>query len=166
MTISIIAAMGNNRVIGRSGALPWHIPEDLRRFRELTFGHTVIMGRRTFEAIGRPLPGRKNVIVTRQPSYSQEGAVIACSLDEAVKLSGPAGEIFVCGGGEIYRQALPLCTKIFLTVVDLDPEGDTFFPLIPADDFREVSRETISESPPAQLILFERITPVSGALAL
>ena len=162
MGITIIAAMSRNRVIGREGAIPWHIPEDLRRFRELTLRHTVIMGRKTFESIGRPLAGRRNVVVTGQKNFAREDTLVVHSLAEAIESSDPAEEFFICGGSEIYRQALPLCSKIYLTVVDLDIEGDRYFPPIPPDDFREVSRETISESPPAQFIIFKRIISASG----
>jgi dihydrofolate reductase len=162
MGISIIAAMSRNRVIGKDGAIPWHIPEDLRRFRELTLGHTVIMGRKTFESIGRPLDGRRNVVVTGQNNYTREGTLVVHSLMEAIESSAPDSELFICGGSEIYRQALPLCAKIYLTVVDLDIEGDRYFPPVPADGFREVSRETISESPPARFIIFEKTVSAAG----
>ncbi len=162
MGIAIIAAMSRNRVIGSEGAIPWHIPADLRRFRELTLGHTVIMGRKTFEAIGRPLPGRKNVVVTGQRNYAREDTLVVHSLTEAIESSDPAEELFICGGSEIYRQALPLCAKIYLTIVDLDIEGDAYFPPVPADNFRELSRETISESPPAQFTIFERMISSPG----
>jgi dihydrofolate reductase len=162
MGIAIIAAMSRNRVIGRGGATPWHIPADLRRFRELTLGHTVIMGRRTFESIGRPLAGRSNVVVTGQKNYSREDTLVVHSLEEAIASSTRENELFICGGSEIYRQALPLCSKIYLTVVDLDIEGDRYFPPVPIDDFREVSREAISENPPAEFIIFEKIISPSG----
>jgi len=162
MGISIIAAMSRNRVIGRGGAIPWHIPADLRRFRELTLGHTVIMGRKTFESIGRPLAGRKNVVVTGQAGYSPEGVVVVHSLAEAIESSYPDSELFICGGSEIYQQALPLCSRIYLTVLDLDLDGDRYFPPVPAKDFREVSRETISEDPPAEFTIFEKIIYAPG----
>lgn len=162
MGIAIIAAMSRNRVIGKGGVIPWHIPADLRRFRELTLGHTVVMGRKTFESIGRPLPGRRNVVVTGQAGYLPEGAVVVHSLMEAIASSDPAEELFICGGSEIYRQSLPLCAKIYLTVIDLDIAGDRYFPPVPAADFREVSREIISESPPAEFIIFERMISVTG----
>jgi dihydrofolate reductase len=162
MGISIIAAMSRNRVIGMGGAIPWKIPEDLRRFRELTLGHTVIMGRKTFESIGRPLAGRRNIVVTNQQNYSREGIVAVHSLEEAIESSGPDEELFICGGGEIYRQALPLCSRIYLTIVDLDIEGDTFFPILPDDSFSELSREIISACPSAQFIMLEKIIPAHG----
>lgn len=162
MGISIVAAMSRNRVIGREGAIPWKIPEDLQRFRELTLGHTVIMGRRTLESIGRPLDGRRNIVVTRQQNYSRDGIVVVHSLEEAINSSGTDGELFICGGSELYRQGLPLCSKLYLTVVDLDIEGDTFFPPVQVDDFKELSRESISCCPSAQFIVFEKIQSVSG----
>ncbi len=156
MGISIIAAMSRNRVIGRQGAIPWDIPEDRRRFRELTLGHTVVMGRHTFESIGIPLAGRRNVVVTGQTDYSAAGAVVVHSLAEALASSDPADELFICGGSRIYELAMTLCSKIYLTLVDLEIEGDRYFPVVPADDFQEVSREVISERPPAELIIFEK----------
>ena len=162
MEISIIAAMSRNRVIGSGGAIPWKIPADLQRFRELTLGHTVVMGRKTFESIGRPLAGRRNIVVTHQQNYVREGIVVVHSLEEAIKASGPDDELFICGGSEIYRRALPLCSKIYLTIVDIDVEGDTYFPPLPDDDFREVSREIIAACPPAQFTIFEKIMPVHG----
>lgn len=165
MTVSIIAVMSSNRVIGRDGAIPWSIPVDMRRFRELTLGHTVIMGRKTFESIGRPLSGRKNIVVTRQPEYPASGVITAGSIDEALRLATGDGEVFVCGGGEIYARALPLAERIYLTVVDLEAEGDTFFPVIPAEDFLELTRERLSVDPPADFIILARRTSVVEACA-
>jgi dihydrofolate reductase len=166
MGISIIAAMSRNRVIGRRGAIPWDIPEDRRRFRELTLGHTVIMGRKTFESIGRPLAGRRNIVVTGLTDYAAEGAVFVHSLAEALASSDPADELFICGGSGIYELAMTLCSKIYLTLVDLEIEGDRYFPHIPADDFQELSRELISECPPAELIIFEKRLPPPGVKSL
>ena len=156
MIVSIIAAMSRNRIIGVDGSIPWNIPADMSRFRGLTLGHTVIMGRKTFESIGRPLSGRKNIIISRDPSYHFEGALTASSLNEALELAEDDGEVFICGGGEIYQQALPLASRIYLTIVDIIVEGDTMFPLIPHDDFKEVSKERISEDPPADFMILER----------
>jgi len=119
------------------------------------------MGRKTFESIGRPLPGRRNVVVTGQKNYAREDTLVVHSLAEAIESSGPGEEFFICGGSEIYKQALPLCSKIYLTVVDLDIEGDSHFPPVSPDEFREVSRETISENPPAQFTIFEKIISAS-----
>jgi dihydrofolate reductase len=132
MIISIIAAMADNRVIGRGGAIPWDIAADRRRFRELTMGHPVIMGRRTFESIGRPLPGRSNIILSRKPSFRAEGCIVANSLEDALLACGDADEVFICGGEELYRQALATADRIFLTVIHQGFDGDAFFPPIPA----------------------------------
>jgi dihydrofolate reductase len=156
MIVSIIAAMGSNRVIGRQNSLPWQIPEDMRRFRELTLGHPLIMGRKTFESIGRPLPGRKCIIVTRQSGYSASGCLTAFSLEEALRLAAPAAEVFICGGGDIYRQALPLAARIYLTVINESYDGDTFFPDIPAAEFDLIAQERLAAAPDAVQSIFER----------
>lgn len=156
VTVSIIAAISRNRVIGRGGAIPWSIPADMKRFRELTLGHTVIMGRKTFESIGAPLAGRKNIVVTSQPDYPSQGATTAASLDDALRIAEADGEVFICGGSNIYAEALPLAARIYLTLLDLEIEGDTLFPFIPLDDFAEVKRERISADPPADFIVLVR----------
>jgi len=154
--VSIIAAMSRNRIIGAAGIIPWSVPADMRRFRELTLGHTLIMGRKTFESIGRPLQGRKNIILTRQADYCADGVHVSSSLEEALHLSKGDDEIFICGGSEVYAQALPYAARIYLTQISLDIEGDAKFPPIPPNMFFEISREMISETPPADLIIFER----------
>jgi len=140
--ISLIVALSKNRAIGVENRLPWHLPEDLKRFRALTRGHPVIMGRKTFESIGRLLPERQNVIVTRQADYRVAGADVVHSLEEALRLArADSGEIFVIGGGEIYRQALQMADRIYLTWVDVDVEGDAFFPEWNTQDFVTVANE-------------------------
>ncbi|HXO21318.1 MAG TPA: dihydrofolate reductase [Thermoanaerobaculia bacterium] len=141
--ISLIAAMAENRVIGRGGALPWRLPADLRRFKRLTLGHTLVMGRKTFEAIGRPLPGRATVVVTRREGYAPEGVAVAHSIGEALAQAAKAvgEEIFVAGGAEIYRQTLPLAARIFLTVIAAEIPGDAFFPAFEEADWRRVEEE-------------------------
>lgn len=131
MIISIIAAMSERGVIGYRGTIPWDIPSDRRRFRELTMGHTLIMGRKTFESIGRPLPGRRNIVLSRKPDYKAEGCLISGSLEQALLTCSDSEEVFICGGEELYRKALPLAENIFLTIVHADTEGDAFFPPIP-----------------------------------
>jgi len=158
VTVSIIAAMSRNRVIGRDGAIPWSMPAGMSRFRQLTLGHTVIMGRKTFESLGRPLSGRKNIVVTSQPDYPTSGAITAVSLDAALRLAEGDGEVFICGGGDIYAQALPHAARIYLTVADFEVEGDIFFPAISADDFMELTVERLSTDPPADFILLVRRT--------
>jgi len=140
--ISIIVAMSKNRVIGANGAIPWHLPEELKRFKVLTMGHHIIMGRKTYESIGRLLPGRTTVIVTRQPDYHVPGAVVAHSIDAAVAACGADEEIFVIGGGELYREVLSRADRIYLTTVDAEPAGDTFMPEMNAADWRESSGES------------------------
>jgi dihydrofolate reductase len=137
--ISLIAAIGaGNRALGKDGQLLWQIPDDLKRFRELTSGHPVIMGRKTWESLPekfRPLPGRLNFVVTRQTNYEAEGAEVYGSLQKAIeKASAAAGgadnaEIFIIGGGELYKEALPFADRLYLTLIDEEKEGDTFFPL-------------------------------------
>jgi dihydrofolate reductase len=122
--ISIIVAIARNGVIGAGGEMPWHISEDLRYFRRITTGHAVIMGRRTFESLGRPLPGRTNVVVTRRSDYHPAGTEVVHSIEEAVRKYPDA---FVIGGGEIYRQALLLADRLYITLIDADFEGDTHF---------------------------------------
>ncbi len=126
--ISIIVAIaGKKRVIGKKGSLPWYIPQELKRFKEVTMGHSIIMGRKTHESIGKPLPGRTNIVITHEPDYKALGCIVVHSLDEALK-EAQDDEIFVIGGGEIYKQALPLATKLYLTYIDKEIEGDVFFP--------------------------------------
>lgn len=155
MIISLIAAMAENRVIGNKNAIPWKLPFDQKRFRELTMGHPVILGRKTFEIIGRPLPGRKNIVLTRQRDYRAEGAVAAHSLDEAFAECKGAGEVFICGGGLVFLETITLARRIYLTVIHRPYEGDTFFPEIPAY-FNEIKREEMTNTPPYSFILFER----------
>ncbi|MCI0334671.1 MAG: dihydrofolate reductase [Planctomycetes bacterium] len=142
MRVSIIAAVAENGVIGRSGALPWRLSNDLRRFKELTMGHTIIMGRRTWESIGRPLPGRRMVVVSRQPNFHVDTAdvCVATSLDEALQVAEAAGddEAFIIGGAELYQAALSHAKRLYLTRVHADVTGDTFFPTVSWDDWRLV----------------------------
>ncbi|UCG89424.1 MAG: dihydrofolate reductase [Gemmatimonadota bacterium] len=128
--ISLIAAVAENRIIGAGSALPWHLPADMRHFKELTTGHTVIMGRKTFETLNKPLPRRRNVIITRDRDYHPGGVSVAHTLSEALSLAAGEREVFVAGGGEIYRLALPHANRLYLTVVHADFEGDTLFPEI------------------------------------
>jgi dihydrofolate reductase len=128
MQISIIVALSENNVIGTGNQLPWKLSADLKRVKALTMGHHLIMGRKTFESIGRPLPGRTNVIITRNSTYTQEGCVVVHSLSAALELVKDDSEVFVFGGGEIFKEALPFVSKIYLTKVHCTIEGDTYFP--------------------------------------
>lgn len=140
--ITIIAAMGKNREIGFKGKLPWNLPADLKHFREVTRGCPVIMGRRTHEAIGRVLPERKNIIITRDASYGAEGCVIVHTFEDALAAAKDDGkEIFVIGGTEIYKLALPYAQKMILTFVDASPEADAYFPEFDENEWRETKNE-------------------------
>ncbi|HEY7380356.1 MAG TPA: dihydrofolate reductase [Gaiella sp.] len=139
-----MAAVARRGVIGRDNAIPWRIPEDVARFRDLTMGHAVVMGRRTWDSLPdrfRPLPGRRNVVVSRNPGWSADGAERAGSLDEALRLLAGAPEVFVIGGAELYEAALPLADELLLTEIDADVDGDTLFPRFDRAAFEEVSRE-------------------------
>ena len=146
--MALIAAVARNGVIGANNALPWKLPEDLAHFRALTSGHTVIMGRRTWQSLGRPLKNRQNVIVTRDPSFLADGADIAASLGEALAKSTMPAPAFCIGGGELYREALPLATTLHLTEIARDFDGDARFPPFARDDWRETSRESHPASAP------------------
>ena len=128
MRLSLIVAMAENRVIGREGALPWHLPADLRHFQQVTIGHPVVMGRKTFESVGRPLRGRTNVVITRNPEYRAEGVVIAHSLDDALSRLSGEDEVFVLGGEAVFREAAPKAQRLHLTLVHAAIEGDTESP--------------------------------------
>jgi dihydrofolate reductase len=143
MKISIIAALASNAVIGRDNGIPWHLSTDLKRFKSLTTGHHIAMGRRTWDSVGRPLPGRTNVVITRQQGWSAEGIVVVHSLDEAIRLAEAAGEteFFIAGGAEIYAQALHRADRMYLTRVHAEVEGDTFFP-----EFDDVSEWSLADS--------------------
>ena len=148
MIISVIAAFSENHVIGRDNRLPWQLSVDLKRFRKLTTGHSIILGRKTFDSIGKPLPNRTNIVITRQPEWSHPGVQVAHSLDEAITIARRfegSDEVFVIGGGEIYRQALPLCGRIYLTVIHHQIKGDAFFPSFSREEFQELGRESGSE---------------------
>jgi dihydrofolate reductase len=138
--ISIIAAMARNRVIGVNNGLPWRLPEDLRHFKALTMGHHIVMGRRTYESIGRPLPGRHTVILTRDPDFRAEGCLTATSLETAFAACGDDPEVFFVGGGEIYRQVLPLARRLYLTEIQADFDGDAHFPDYDPGEWQEVER--------------------------
>jgi dihydrofolate reductase len=128
MRLSLIVAMSENRVIGRGGQLPWRLSADLRRFKRLTMGHHIIMGRRTWESIGRPLPGRTSLVISRQPDYLAAGAQVVASLQQAIEAAGGDDQLFIIGGGQIYEQALPIVDRVYLTLVHTSIEGDTRFP--------------------------------------
>lgn len=140
--VVLVAAVAANGVIGADGGMPWHLPEDLRRFKAVTMGHPLVMGRKTFEAIGRPLPGRHTIVITRDRTWHHEGVQTAADLGQALDLAATYDPtIMVVGGGQIYELALPLATRLELTQIDASPPGDTRFPPLEADRWREVARE-------------------------
>ena len=144
--ISLIAAVAKNRALGKDGRLLWHLPEDMRHFRETTRGKPVIMGRKTWESLPdafRPLPGRRNVVISRNRAYEAPGATLAGSLEEAVRLTQDDAEVFVIGGAKIYSQALPLAQRLYLTEVTRDFDADAFFPEFSKDTWKEVSRSEV-----------------------
>lgn len=141
MKISLIVAMATNRVIGLDNRLPWHLPADLQHFKAITMGKPILMGRKTWESIGRPLPGRTNIVITRDNAYQAEGCVVVHDIPAALAAASGHDEVMVIGGAEFYRQVLPQADTLYLTCVDGDFEGDTFFPELADDDWREVACE-------------------------
>ena len=139
--ISIIVAASTNDVIGRQGALPWHLSDDLKYFKAVTMGKPIIMGRKTWESIGRPLPGRQNIVVTRQQGFAADGCTVVASLEDAIAAAGDADEIVVIGGSQIYELALPLARRLYMTRVHADVEGDAYFPAVDATRWSLVAEE-------------------------
>ncbi len=144
MRKSLIVAMSKNRVIGANNTLPWHLPADLKHFRALTMGHPIIMGRKTHESIGKPLPGRLNIVVSANEKFSAPGCTVVPTLHAAINSCGKAEEIFFIGGNTLYVQALPMADRIYLTQVDCDVKGDTFFPPLDKNDWREIASASMS----------------------
>ncbi len=139
--LSLIAAMARNRVIGLHNRLPWRLPADMKRFRELTTGHAIVMGRKTFDSLARPLPNRTNIVVTRDRAFRPDGATVAHSVEDAIARAGADREIFVIGGEQIYRQTLPVADRLYLTLVDSDFDGDAWFPEYDAKEWTEIASE-------------------------
>lgn len=140
MRLSLVAAMDRNRLIGAGDRLPWRLPADLAHFKRLTLGKPVLMGRRTFESIGRPLPERHNIVVTRDRGFRAEGCTVAHSLDAGLAAAAPAPEVMVIGGASVYAQCLARAGRMYLTRIDAELEGDTFFPAWDPAEWREVER--------------------------
>ena len=146
MKLALICAMAKNRTIGRNNSLPWYLPEDLKYFKHTTMGSTIIMGRKTFDSLGRVLPGRPHVVISRSALSLPENCYAARSLQEAISTAqtlAEQGEVVVIGGAEIYRQALPLVDRLYLTEVHIEPEGDTWFPELNPGDWQETEREDV-----------------------
>ena len=141
MIISLIVAMDRNRVIGRDNTMLWHLSSDLQFFKRITMGKPVILGRRTHESIGRPLPGRTNIVVTRNPDYQSAGCIIVADLNAAFAAAQSAEEVMIAGGGMLYQQALAFAERIYLTEIDTEVTGDTYFPALDAEQWQECWRE-------------------------
>jgi len=158
MKVSLIAAMSRNRAIGLDQGLPWYLPADLKRFKALTTGHTLIMGRKTFETLRGPLPWRTTIVVTRQPNYDPPGVIVARSIDEALAKAG-GDEVFIAGGEDVFRQTLDRADRLYLTLIDRDYPGDTFFPEFDESAWRLAEREDFpaeEQHPAFSFLVYER----------
>lgn len=145
LKISLIAAMAANRVIGRNNGLPWHLSADLRRFKEITMGKAILMGRKTHESIGRPLPGRTNIVLTRDRGYTATGCIVVASPEQAIAAIGGKEELIVIGGASLYERFLPLADRLYVTLIDASFEGDTFFPPWAGEEWNEIERIDITD---------------------
>lgn len=160
--LAMVVCAANGGVIGKDGTLPWHLPEDLRHFKAVTLGHTMIMGRKTYASIGRPLPGRRTVVVTRDRAFVAAGCEVAHSLSEAMEIARKTdGEPRLVGGSSLYREALPLATRIFLTRYHRDVEGDTTFPLDALGDF-DVAERRAAETEGVEMLVLVRTRGIDG----
>jgi len=157
--VIIIAAMAANRVIGRGNSIPWHLPEELQWFKATTMGHVLIMGRKTHESIGRPLPGRRTIVISRNPDLRLPGCTTARSLEQALTLSAGHDKVFIAGGSQIYALALPLADTILLSILEQEIAGDTFFPPVPEGEFTETARTALSGPTPYTRIIYQRKQP-------
>ena len=162
MKIILIVAMAKNRVIGCGKTIPWNIPEEQQRFKKITMGHPLIMGRKTFESIGRPLPGRKTIIITRQKNYQKKGCLVSESLKQALELCKKESKVFISGGSQIYAQSMDLADEIYLTTLDREVEGDIYFPNFREDDFEITYSETVERPEPYSFQIFTRKNPLDS----
>lgn len=160
-SVSLIVAADENNLIGASNRLPWHLPADLKHFKQVTMGKPMVMGRKTLESIGRPLPGRRSIVLTKRAGFTAPGCEVAGSLEQALLMADSAEEVMVIGGAEIFQQALPQASRIYLTRVHSRFEGDTYFPELEQGGWREVSREAHAPDDknlwPYSFILLERV---------
>lgn len=158
--ISIVVAAAENNVIGHQGTMPWHVSSDLKNFKSITNGKPIVMGRKTFESIGRPLPGRQNIVVTRNSNWQADGVDVAANLDAAIDLAKNAAEIMIIGGGEIYAQALPMAARVYFTRIHAEPEGDTSFPVLADQDWTQSDSTELPQGPKdtamATFLVFDR----------
>lgn len=147
MKISLIVAMASNRVIGLNGQMPWHLSADLKRFKHITMGAPILMGRKTFDAIGRPLPGRDNLIISRNADYQQSGCKVFSEIEPAIEYASNSPELFVIGGATLYEALLPTADYLYLTLIQRDFAGDTWFPELDYAAWQELEREDVSDDP-------------------
>lgn len=145
MRISAILAMSENRVIGNNNKLPWHLPADLKHFKNLTMGHPILMGRKTYESIGRPLPGRSNIVITHDPNYQAPGCIVVQSIEDALAAAKDADEIFIIGGAAIFQEMLSYVQRIYLTLIHQQINGDTFFPALDVNQWKEIEKVDYTE---------------------
>jgi dihydrofolate reductase len=156
--LSMIAAVAKNKVIGNKGQLPWRVPEDLKFFKSMTTGHAIVMGKKTYDSTGKPLPNRRNIVVSRS-AVSIEGAEVCGSIDEAIARARETDpEPFIIGGAEIYRLALPFATRMYITEIDQSPEGDTHFPDFSLSEWKETERRA-AETAGVTFVTYERVSP-------
>ena len=158
MELILIAAMAQNRVIGKNNTIPWHIPEEMRHFKESTMGHAVIMGRKTFESIGTPLPGRLNVVLSRDSNIHCPGFLPARNLQKGLDCCQGQEKVFIIGGRDLFKESMQLADTILLSILDREYEGDTLFPHIPAEQFQLVSKKRMGGSQPFTLFTYQRKT--------
>jgi dihydrofolate reductase len=165
MLISIIAAMDRNRIIGRDNELPWHLPADLRWFKEHTYGKPVVMGRKTYESIGRPLPGRDNIVLTRDRDLELEGCIVVHSVEQALTIADNAEEMMIIGGAQLFGLFISAADRMYLTLIDAEFEGDSHFPAYDASEWIEVRRDEVTRSDdniyPLQFLILERIVSIN-----
>ena len=153
--IALIAAVARNRVIGKGGRIPWDLPQDRQYFRDLTMGQAVVMGRRTYEEIGRPLPGRLTIVVSSTENYQGKGLLTVSSLEEAIIVAG-GHDVFIAGGARLYSEALPLADCLYLTEIDADYEGDTLFPTFAEEEYKRTVLQETEGEPPYRFVVYER----------
>lgn len=162
MNVILIAVMATNRVIGRDNTIPWHIPEELRFFKRTTMGYPVIMGRLTYESLKGPLPGRRNIVISRNPGYQSDGTDNVTSLEQALTLTRDAEKVFILGGSQLFEEALPIADNIILSVLDREVEGDVYFPDFSDEDFQQTAHERHQEGKePFTVYYYKRIPPAA-----
>jgi dihydrofolate reductase len=166
MRISVIAAMDRNRVIGRENQLPWHLPADLKWFKKNTIGKTIVMGRKTFESIGRPLPGRTNIVLSRDENFSAEGCLVVHTIEEVFQEVDNEDEIMIIGGAQLFKQLISRANRLYITRIDAEFDGDSYFPALESEEWRVVLRDEIASSEVnpygLQFLIVDRVHPANA----